>query len=295
LQVVGVIRGEFITFTFVFMIFLGSFMLTFTSIFPEHPDAGPLPQVPGFADGTPSVLYAILMLGFVGEPLKLKLLPELWDPLGTWQKVNLAICGVVYIMYTFLSIILLLNLLIALLAANFTKTQEEATLQGRLAFARIVLRLELVAETFNIDTRATSIDDDGTERHVHNFRSVTESGEMPRDHVDESVYDEMPSEVAADEVTGKVDDKAIGSVKAELETMRKQLISIASSQKQLTGQVEAVLGRVPTIEKVDAVSITGPELKTAAPSSRIWLGPPISLPKPSSRASKRGDEGDMRA
>jgi hypothetical protein len=89
--------------------------------------------------------------------------PDLLAPLGIWQKVNLGVCSGIYVMYTFLSLILLLNLLIALLASNFTKTQEEATLQGRLAFARIVLRLELVAHFFGVDTRATQIDDDGVE------------------------------------------------------------------------------------------------------------------------------------
>jgi hypothetical protein len=30
------------------------------------------------------------------------------------------------------------------------------------------------------------------ERWVHNFRSVTKSGEVPRHYVDESVYEKMP-------------------------------------------------------------------------------------------------------
>ena len=80
------------------------------------------------------------------------------------------------------------------LAENVSAIRDEiiATLQGRLAFARIVLRLELVAHFFGVDTRATQIDDDGVERWVHNFRSVTKSGEVPRHYVDESVYEKMP-------------------------------------------------------------------------------------------------------
>lgn len=223
LSVSQVIRGPFVTFTFLFLMFLGSFTLTIISIFPDHPDMGPLPQAPDFTDSFDAA-YAILMLGFVGEPLELQLHPTLWTPLGKWQKVNLIACAGVYIMYTFLSIILLLNLLIALLAANFTKTQEQSILQGRLALGRIVLRMELVANFFDIDTRATQIDDDGVERHVHNFRSVTKSGEVPRDHPDESVYDEMPPEHGA----------AKADVRAELDAVR----------KELSGQLDAVLQKL---------------------------------------------------
>jgi len=147
-----------------------------------------------FVDGASSAAYAILMLGFVGEPLELQLHPDYWAPLGAWQKVNLAVCSLIYILYTFLSLILLLNLLIALLASNSSKTQAQATLQGRLSFARIVLRLELVATCFRIDTRAGELDDHAKHRYVHNFRSVTKGGEVPRGYQDESVYDEMPPE-----------------------------------------------------------------------------------------------------
>ena len=70
------------------------------------------------------------------------------------KHFNLFIFASMYFMYIFLSMILLLNLLIALLGSTFSKTQEQATLQGRMAYARIVLRLELIAEFFEFDTRA---------------------------------------------------------------------------------------------------------------------------------------------
>ena len=57
------------------------------------------------------------------------------QPLGPFQKLNLGCFFGLYILYIFLSLILLLNLLIALLGHSFSKTQEDATLQGRMAFA----------------------------------------------------------------------------------------------------------------------------------------------------------------
>ena len=91
--------------------------------------------------------------------------------------------------------ILLLNLLIALLGSTFVSTRDNATLQGRVAFARIVRRLELVAGALGIDTHAGEKDADGG--YVHNFRAVAldPTGEMPRDYLPEMVFDEMPPPV----------------------------------------------------------------------------------------------------
>ena len=116
------------------------------------------------------------------------------EPLGL-QKLNLAACFVIYVIYIFVSLILLLNLLIALLGSTFAKTQDEARLQGRMAFARIVLRLELVAEICGIDTHAGEMDDAGG--HVHSFRDVARdvNGELPPDHVDENVFGPAPEMV----------------------------------------------------------------------------------------------------
>ena len=46
-------------------------------------------------------------------------------------------------------VVLLLNMLIALLGDTFSKTQDESILQGRIAYAQCVLRLELIAASTN--------------------------------------------------------------------------------------------------------------------------------------------------
>ena len=56
-----------------------------------------------------------------------------------------ALGGVAAAVFDGVLAILLLNLLIALLGSSFAKTSSEATLQGRVAFATVVQRLELVA------------------------------------------------------------------------------------------------------------------------------------------------------
>ena len=75
----------------------------------------------------------------LGEPVHLNLSPDYLAPLGAYQKVNMAAFLTIYTLYVFLSLILLLNLLIALLGSSFHKTQQDSTLQGRIAFANTVL------------------------------------------------------------------------------------------------------------------------------------------------------------
>ena len=93
------------------------------------------------------------------------------------------------VLYIFLSLILLLNLLIALLGNTFRRTTEEATLHARMAFARVVLRLELVAARLCINTHAGEHTEDG--RYVHSFRSIVRdrNGELMSDYKDENVFD----------------------------------------------------------------------------------------------------------
>ena len=81
-----------------------------------------------------------------------------------------------YIIYIFLSLILLLNLLIALLGNTFRKTQEDAALHGRIALAQMVLRLEIFAEVFGINTSAGELDAISG-KFVHQFRSVVRNEE----------------------------------------------------------------------------------------------------------------------
>ena len=78
------------------------------------------------------------MAGMLGEPLDFNLAPSYLAPLGLWQKVNMAAFFIMYTLYVFVALILLLNLLIALLGSSFSKTQADATLQGRVAFANMV-------------------------------------------------------------------------------------------------------------------------------------------------------------
>ena len=212
-----VLRGELVLFMTLFMIFISTFIVTMLTVYPDHRAQGSLPQAPSFIHPF-SATHAIMMAGFTGEPLELNMHPDFLNPLGLWQKVGMVVFFTVYVLYIFLSLILLLNLLIALLGSTFKKTQDQATLQGRMSFARIVLRLELAAEMFNIDTHAGEADGDN---HVHKFRSIVRDpdGELPRYYPDENVFDPPPAKVdgsmgAEGSLIGAVDEQRFAELKA---------------------------------------------------------------------------------
>jgi len=164
-------------------------------VYPDHTKMSHIPQAPNMYHWF-TAAYVIIMAGLTGEPMEMKLRPQFLEPLGSWQKLNLAIFFTLYVMYVFFALILLLNLLIALLGSTFSKTQEDATLQGRIAFAHVVNRLELVGDFFGTDTHAGEADGTGTsDNTVFLFRDLTHDveGELPSDHIDDNVFDAVPS------------------------------------------------------------------------------------------------------
>lgn len=177
-------------------VFVATFVLTMVTVYPDHHARGNLPQSREFYTWQDAT-HALVMAGFTGEPLDLLLNWAFIEPLGPWQKVNFAVFLGIYVLFIFLSLILLLNLLIALLAATFVRTQNEATLQGRIAFARVVLRLERIAEVCGINTNAGEADGDG---FVHKFKSVERNreGEVPREYGLLDFFDRVP-ELAPEE------------------------------------------------------------------------------------------------
>jgi len=192
LSIRGVLRGQIFNFMSIFMLFILAFVFAMIVLFPDHPSVGTLPQAPDFYHWF-TAAYAILMAGMVGEPLDLNMNPYVLAPLGIFQKLNLGVFIALYVIYIFLSLILLLNLLIALLGNTFNSTQNTATLEGRIAFAQVMLRLELLAQFMGIDT--ASGEPDGSGRHAHLFRDVQKDkeSELPRDYVSENVFEKLPT------------------------------------------------------------------------------------------------------
>ena len=117
---------------------------------------------------------AVVQLAFLGVNFELNIDVLFETELSLWQEVDLVCFGVLYIAFILFSIILLLNLLIAMLAFTFEEVREDSTLECRLSFARHVLRLETYAGFLGFNCRVGMATDDG--RYVHEFRIVEGKG-----------------------------------------------------------------------------------------------------------------------
>lgn len=188
LSVKSTLRGELLVFMFVFLMAMGAFFITMFIIYPRHESTHLLPQAPDFAEAW-SGAEAMVLLAFIGQSFDLNLNPAGLKELGEWQVVSTVAFVFFYYYYAFFSLILLLNLLIALLGDSFAKTQAESILEGRIAVARCILRLELIADFFGVNTRAGEVQGD---TYVHVFREVSHNkslNEVSVDEPDENIFD----------------------------------------------------------------------------------------------------------
>ena len=80
----------------------------------------------------------------------------------------------VYLFFTILSLVLLLNLLIAMLSFTFETVRSESTLQCRTTFAQCLMRLELQATSLRMAVNVGEKKMQGSEtRYTYDFRSIS--------------------------------------------------------------------------------------------------------------------------
>jgi len=99
-----------------------------------------------------------------------------------WAGADAIFFLIAYVAYMVMALILLLNLLIAMMSSTYEQIMEHATLQWRIHFARLVLKIELECQWLTRprmwcrpwDLRAGEPTDneDGTRRYVYHFKHV---------------------------------------------------------------------------------------------------------------------------
>ena len=237
LEIKAVLTGDLLVFMFIFGVAMGASFLMLLLMFPHHPQIDAPPQVPAFSNGWDSAM-AIFNAGVVGAALEIKLDPAAFQALGIGQKANLVVFYACYFLYLIFALVLLLNLLIALLSDSFANIQIETILQTRLAFAKCLLRLELIAEAVGMETSGGTRTPSGT--NVYEFRVVDKNAEN-------GDYPFCPSEDMFREFE---------TVEPEWATSFKQ--SIARQLETLTAQVEG--NRAENVVPGDDV-VTGAKLE----------------------------------
>ena len=155
----------------VFMVLFGLFMMTFyITLYTMYPRAGDvyIPHVMKF-NAWYTAIQSLLELAFTGSPANVNLDVD-YDDLSYSQTAGLVVFFAIYVFYGVLSVILLINLLIAMLSFTFETVLKDSTLSSRTAFAQCIMRLELIAHSFGMPTAVGDHKGDGV--YTYDFRSV---------------------------------------------------------------------------------------------------------------------------
>uniref|UniRef100_A0A7S4BLJ7 Ion transport domain-containing protein n=1 Tax=Chrysotila carterae TaxID=13221 RepID=A0A7S4BLJ7_CHRCT len=134
------------TFFLLFAAFFANYGLAMYITFPWKEGQKYIPQVPSFNNAV-SALQSLVALALVGEPIDIELVDEEYNlhfpSETTGQSIDFLFFVVFYLIYIIICLVLLLNLLIAMMGNTFGTITENSTLQWRVDFARLVLKLEL--------------------------------------------------------------------------------------------------------------------------------------------------------
>jgi len=183
----------------VFMVLYGwlgaSMLIALYFIYPTA--SGRLPIVPAFSEWYEAA-YELLALTLTQTTSKVHLAPELFDGLTNAQKLDLGLFAILYLGYVLLSVILLLNLLIAMMSYTFAAVRIESTLECRVAFAQVVMRHELMAASLGMGISVGERARNG--RSYFRFRTVE------RDCEGRHVEDANASDPFADHEMATADD-----------------------------------------------------------------------------------------
>jgi hypothetical protein len=122
------------------------------STIPAAVNAGDLEPVEKFTHIKTAIL-SLVDLAFIGEPLEIEiekvLIPQAGNYRSTAKTTLFFVFLLYYYIYVTMSLILLLNLLIAMMGDTYSSAMEHATLGWRVDFARRTLRLELQLSKFH--------------------------------------------------------------------------------------------------------------------------------------------------
>lgn len=140
------VSKDFSHFMVVFIAFLAMFWFAMYAVYPDKQTTA----MPDFNEPAGSSFFALFQLASVGETLEV----DLWDEHknfaaqpGTWLEADLCLFTAYYVLFIFVGVILLLNLLIAMMGETYENTKALATLEWRIEFARRVRRLEIIASS----------------------------------------------------------------------------------------------------------------------------------------------------
>ena len=134
LSMVKMMKRDLMVFLILFLFFMADFYFALYILYPRAGNAY-MPQVLPF-NRWYNGIRSLFELAFTGSPSVINLDINVFDELSPFQCIDFFIWLVVYLFFIILSLILLLNLLIAMLSFTFESVRNESTLQCRTSFAQ---------------------------------------------------------------------------------------------------------------------------------------------------------------
>ena len=235
LSVGKMLKRDLVIFMLLFGFFMANFYFTLYVMYPRSGDTY-LPQVMPF-NSWYSALRALIELAFTGSASAVNLEPENFQGLTTSQQAALAVWMTIYLFYVIFSMILLLNLLIAMLSFTFDTVREESTLQCRTSFAQLIMRLELLATSLGMNI---NVGEDKGDKFTFDFRSVVTS-------VEGSIVNGSSDPFAKADRGGGAAVKMQEKIEGRLEEMDEKIMTVSTDLKKLAtalghGPPEAAYG-----------------------------------------------------
>jgi len=165
--------GDIVLFFGVWLGFVTAFYFALFVLYPRS-GAAILPHVQTF-NSWYTALFALIDLSFIGEKVEFDLLWEegaLDGHLSNSQYFDLFLWIGLYYLFMVVSLVLLINLLIAMMSETYGRVFANATLQSRLSLAAHLFRLELLADSFKMATLVGDEAPPGSGRFVYVFKAV---------------------------------------------------------------------------------------------------------------------------
>jgi hypothetical protein len=210
LSVTKMLKRDLMVFLILFSFFMAMF---YFALYILYPRAGSvyLPQVMPF-NKAKNGIRSLFELAFTGSPSVIDLDAD-FSEFTAFQLVDFFVWLALYLLFIIMSLILLLNLLIAMLSFTFETVREESTLQCRTSFAQHLMRLELLAESAGMAINVGEFK--GDDNYTFDFRSVesadgaaSEGGDDPFSNPDGGPLARIESKLDALEAKLSAADKS---------------------------------------------------------------------------------------
>jgi len=245
LSVFQVLRKDFTTFLSLFAMFISNFYFTLYFLYPRAGEVY-LPFVKEY-NSWYTALRTLLELGFTGSPPPINLEMTNWESLSSSQTVAMFMWLFMFLLYAIYSVILLLNLLIAMLSFTFDNVREQSTLECRTAFAQAIQRLELLASLLRMRTKVGELKGD---QYTIEFRSVGESVETPQGEGSNDPF--APAAKSGDDQRGqamRIESKCDGLQK-QIDDLKRILTERLPAPPSSSHQMRTVTRQVRTMSQV---------------------------------------------